>query len=319
MANEFELIEQFFKELTQSDSSVSCGIGDDAAIVQVPDGYELVVSTDTLVSGVHFLADTVPYDVGFKSLAVNLSDMAAMGAEPRWATMALTVPSNDSEWMDKFSRGFADLADRYSVSLIGGDLTRGPLTVTIQILGIVPAGTAIKRSTARPGEEIYVTGVLGDAALALSVLKKNTHEFEMLPAACREHLLRPLPRIEAGLAIRSIAGAAIDISDGLAADLQHILEASSVGAEIELVKLPLSDTLQSLGQEKTIELALTGGDDYELCFTAPARYRNELVNIASESGCEITCIGKIVEGREVIWKNEDGSNYKLINSGYRHF
>ena len=318
-ADEFELIDRFFKDLTPAGAGVTCGIGDDAAVVRIPDGHELVVSTDTLVSGVHFPPATDPADIGFKSLAVNLSDMAAMGAEPRWATLALTMPSGDSAWLSGFSRGFAELAKRCNVSLIGGDMSRGPLTVTVQILGTVAAGTALRRCAARAGEDIYVTGLLGDAAYALSVWETGVREFEMLPAACRQHLLRPLPRIDVGLAIRPLAAAAIDISDGLAADLQHILDASRAGAEVELAALPLSDTLKSLERGQALELALTRGDDYELCFTAPERYRAEIEGIASRSACGITRIGRIVAGGKIRWISEDGSDYQPPETGYRHF
>ncbi|MFQ5659502.1 MAG: thiamine-phosphate kinase [Gammaproteobacteria bacterium] len=318
--NEFEIIDRYFKSLTGEAVGVTCGIGDDAAVIGLPTGMELVTSVDTLISGVHFQTDTDPYDIGFKSLAVNLSDIAAMAAEPRWVTLALTVPENNPAWLESFARGFADLAKRYSVSLIGGDLTRGPLSITVQILGTVPCGAAIKRSGAVPGDSIYVSGCLGGAGFALKVLNGECNDTEELSAECLTRLLRPIPRIELGAGLRGLASAVIDISDGLAVDLGHILRASSVGAVIELGKVPVCDALAQITDEDILwQTALCSGDDYELCFTLPVSNCRQLQRMEIEMDCSVTCIGRIVENEAIRWLQSDGSEYDLRCSGYRHF
>jgi thiamine-monophosphate kinase len=316
--NEFELIERFFSHLTIGDESVRCGIGDDAAVLALSPGQELVVSTDTLVSEVHFFGDAEPFDVGFKSLAVNLSDMAAMGAQPRWTTLALTVPQADMDWLQGFSRGFGDMAERFGVCLIGGDLTRGPLSITGQILGTVPAGTTVRRAGARPGDDIHVTGTLGLAALALSLLQSG-QDAAAVPPPCLERLLRPAPRVQAGLALRGTASAMIDLSDGLAGDLGHILSASGAGAAVELSRLPCGDGEGVVSEEDMLRLAVNGGDDYELCFTAPASARDRIASLVDQAGCAITRIGKIVAGSGITWLDESGNAADMAAESYQHF
>ncbi|MEX2352810.1 MAG: thiamine-phosphate kinase, partial [Gammaproteobacteria bacterium] len=294
-------------------------IGDDAAITKVPDGHQLVVSTDTLVNGVHFFENAEPYNVGFKSLAVNLSDMAAMGAEPLWLTLSLTLPESNPVWIKEFARGLFDLAEHYGVSLVGGDLSKGPLSVTIQIMGIVPDDQALKRCGAKPGDGIYVTGKPGMAALAVSILKGEIPGLDHPSAACLERLNRPLPRVETGIALREIASAAIDISDGLAADLGHLVQMSGVGAEIELAAIPLTDEIRQLDEKAQWSYVLAGGDDYELCFTVGARREAALERLGKVSGCAITRIGKIVAESGIRWLGPDGNAVAPGGTGYRHF
>ena len=294
------------------------GIGDDGAVVRVPPGVELVLTSDTLVAGVHFSEDIPPEDLGYKALAVNLSDLAAMGARPAWATMALTLPQADEAWLAAFAQGFFELAQRFSVALIGGDLTRGPLSITVQMHGFVPEGRALRRSGAQAGHYIYVTGTLGDAALAL------TPRLAELTDTYRPYLLgrlyRPSPRISEGLILRAIASSAIDISDGLIADLGHILETSHVGAVLEVDRLPLSTALQKIKDKKYgWELALTGGDDYELCFTLPPEHQAVLESKRSDFACTVSCIGRIEAERGLRCIEHDGTPYLPQGAGYRHF
>jgi thiamine-monophosphate kinase len=294
------------------------GIGDDGAVVRVPPGVELVLTSDTLVAGVHFSEDIPPEDLGYRALAVNLSDLAAMGARPAWATMALTLPQAEEAWLAAFAQGFFELAQRFSVALIGGDLTRGPLSITVQMHGFVPEGRALRRSGAQAGHYIYVTGTLGDAALAL------TPRLAELTDTYRPYLLgrlyRPSPRISEGMILRAIASSAIDISDGLVADLGHILETSHVGAVLEVDRLPLSTALQKIKDKKYgWELALTGGDDYELCFTLPPEHQAVLESKRSDFACTVSCIGRIEVERGLRCIEHDGTPYIPQGAGYRHF
>jgi thiamine-monophosphate kinase len=318
--NEFDMIRRYFAAQTQHRADVIHGIGDDAAIVRIPDRQELAITTDTLVEGVHFAVNTLPYDIGYKSLAVNLSDLAAMGATPAWITLALTLPKAADEWLRDFCAGFFALANRFGIQLIGGDLTRGPLSITVQAMGFVPQQQAILRSGARPSDLIYVTGTLGDAGLGLACLQKKIRTREEHEKHALERLLHPEPRLAVGEALRGIASAAIDISDGMSADLGHILDESHVGAVIDVEKLPLSDTLKdSLPAPEAIAMALTAGDDYELCFTIPAHKRDELQSRLSSISCSFTCIGAITAqaGLELLY--EDGKKYHGPTKGYEHF
>ncbi len=315
--SEFDLIQRFF---TRATPSALLGVGDDAALLQASEGNVLAVSCDMLVNGTHFFADADPYLLGHKTLAVNLSDMAAMGATPRWATLAIALPSADEEWLKKFSDGFFALAQLHGVELIGGDTTRGPLNLCVTIIGEVPAPQALRRSGAQIGDEIWVSGSLGDAALALAHRQGLTVLSGIELAACEKALHQPQPRIALGMALRGIASSAIDISDGLLADLGHILESSQVGAQVDLLSLPISTSLrrhfsQLLGKQ----CALSGGDDYELCFTAPRERHTELLSIAAKLDLPLTPIGKIVAGRECIVHDGSGKPIKLEISGYDHF
>jgi thiamine-monophosphate kinase len=318
--NEFQLIQQYFSAQTLSRRDVIKGIGDDSAIVTLPSDHQLVVTTDTLISGVHFPISTRPEDIGYKALAVNLSDLAAMGATPAWVTLALTLPEINSDWLERFCEGFFHLANAFNVQLIGGDTTKGALSITIQALGILPVHQGLLRSSAKPLDLIYVTGTLGDAALALGYLQHQVIVKETYQAFLLQRLNRPEPRITCGKSIRHISHAAIDISDGLAADLNHVLEASQVGAILYVDQLPLSvemrDTLPLLDAQ---HLALTGGDDYELCFTIPLAKQVELEKILADISCPYTCIGQITTqfGLEVCYQN--GSKYHGSIQGYQHF
>lgn len=305
---EFDIID-FFKAQTIERPDVVIGIGDDAAVLS--SSKNLAIATDTLVEGVHFPVDTSAYDIGYKSLAVNLSDLAAMGAEPAVATLALTIPKANEEWISQFSYGFFDLAAHHNLQLIGGDTTRGPLRITVQVIGYVDK--PIKRSGAQVGDSIYVTGYLGDAALALAGLSGKIKVSDEENKYLMSRLNLPTPRVEAGLLLKDIANAAIDISDGLIVDLKHILAASFVGAEVFVDKIPLSDEMKNtLTIEKALPFALNGGDDYELCFTVPAEKKHLLPTAFIE-------IGKIVAGDNLVLKYSDGKNYVGETSGYKHF
>jgi thiamine-monophosphate kinase len=318
--HEFELIKHYFAEQTSHRPDVIRGIGDDAAVVQPPAGKSLAITTDTLVSGIHFLPDAHSIDVGYKSLAVNLSDLAAMGATPAWVTLALTLPDADEPWIQGFCDGFFTLANRYEVQLIGGDMTKGPLSITVQATGFLPDNKALLRSTAKAGDLIYVTGTLGDAGLALGVLQNKyqlppEHKIEIL-----NRLLRPEPRIATGRAILGLANAAIDISDGLAADLGHLIAASKVGANINLSQLPLSVPLaNALPVDQAYELALTAGDDYELCFTVPPNHQPALEKALADLPCRFTCIGTITSDTGLKLHDEHNQPYQGRLNGYKHF
>ena len=317
--SEFDLIQTYFACMTRPRADVALGIGDDAALVQVAAGQQLAISVDTLVSGVHFLPSVSPQALGHKALAVNLSDLAAMGAEPAWATLALTLPEADPEWLAGFAEGFAALADRYGVALIGGDTTRGPLSLTVQVQGLVPEAEALTRGGAQAGDGIYVTGTLGDAGLCLRLMQSAPTERETI-AELQDRLERPQPRVEAGLGLRGIANSAIDISDGLVADLGHILEASGLGASLELERLPLSDTYRDwLAESGDWSLALTGGDDYELCFTAPAESAQQIQQLASELKLPISPIGRIEAEPGLRITQPDGRSWTGPSAGFDHF
>jgi len=315
--SEFDLIRRYF---TRATPGALLGVGDDAALLQVSQGNVLAVSTDMLVSGTHFLPDADPSLLGHKTLAVNLSDLAAMGAIPRWATLAIALPEADEAWLAQFSVGFFSIAQQHGVELVGGDTTRGPLNLCVTIFGEVHAQQALRRNGAQADDEIWVSGCLGDAALALAHLQGRIALSDTGLTACLPALHQPQPRVALGLALRGIASSAIDISDGLLADLGHILDASQAGAEIEFAALPLSPTMQShMSQPLARQCVLSGGDDYELCFTAPAARRAELAEIAARLDLPLTRIGKIVAGRGCIVRNAAGNPLNVEAGGYDHF
>lgn len=317
--NEFDLIRQYFTRETSTRRDVVVPIGDDGAVLEVPADQQLVVSTDTLNAGVHFPPDAAAADIGHKSLAVNLSDLAAMGATPAWFTLSLSLPRIDPAWLEGFCQGLFALARTHHVQLVGGDTTRGPLAVSITVNGLVPRGQALLRRGARPGDRLYVTGELGDAALGWL---QHTGGLS-LPEAARAQVLRrlhrPTPRVRAGLALRGLASACIDISDGLAADLGHVLAASHVGARVELARLPLSGVyrgqLPSLGWQS----AVSHGDDYELCFTLPAAHQAALSALAAEVTGGVTCIGEIEAPPGLRMLDADGQPYRPASAGHDHF
>lgn len=314
--SEFSLIDHYFRRPGDGRADLVLGIGDDAAVMRVPAGQELVVTVDTLVSGVHFPLETAPAAIGHKALAVNLSDLAAMGATPAWATLALTLPAVDADWLQAFADGFFALADAHSIQLAGGDTTRGPLSITVQAMGLVPRGQALRRNGARPGDAILVTGTLGDAALAL----------RQLPAAdpaLRERLDRPLPRVAAGLSLRGLASSAIDVSDGLLADLGHVTRASGVAAELWVDALPRSECFEAVlgGAEQAgwYELPLSGGDDYELCFTLPQAQLEIACAQLAKLDLAVTQVGWIRAGQGIRCRHEDGREFHPAARGYDHF
>jgi thiamine-monophosphate kinase len=320
--NEFELIGRFFRRVPR-DAAVRIGIGDDAAVVTPAPGKELAFSVDMLVEGRHFLPDVDPAALGHKTLAVNLSDMAAMGATPRWALLAGALPDSDERWLAAFARGLFALAERFGVTLIGGDTTRGPRNLCVTIVGELPAGTAITRAGASAGDDVYVSGLLGDAALALAALLGKTTVAVDLFATIRQRLEWPEPRVALGERLRGVATAALDISDGLTGDLAHILAASSVGADLELSQIPRSSAIaQRLStHERTLALAclLAGGDDYELCFTAPASARERVATIALEVSLPLTRIGVITSSPGLRVRDEHGSEVPSLPAAFDHF
>ncbi|RVU77288.1 thiamine-phosphate kinase [Pantoea dispersa] len=318
---EFELIARYFNRVTSSRRDVEKGIGDDCALLNVPEKQTLAISTDTLVAGVHFLRDIHPADLGYKALAVNLSDLAAMGADPAWLTLALTMPEVDEPWLAAFSDSLFELLDYYDMQLIGGDTTRGPLSLTLGIHGLVPAGRALKRAGAKPGDWIFVTGTLGDSAAGLSLLQ---HHHRLNDPAVHEVLikrhLRPMPRVLQGQALRNLATSAIDLSDGLISDLGHILTASRVGARINLDALPLSAALRDhFEPEQVLRWALSGGEDYELCFTVPEVNRGALDVALGHLGVAYTCIGQIAPEAEGLTLLENGKPRNFHHKGFDHF
>jgi len=324
---EFDLIELIRSRCAITREDVRMGIGDDAALLAVPAGQLLAISTDTLVAGVHFSLQTMAYDIGWKALAVNLSDLAAVGATPAWATLALTLAQADACWVADFADGFAALAREYKLALVGGDTTQGPLSITVTIHGFVAEGAAVLRSGARVGDTVYVTGTLGDAVAGLRCLDKNDPHAKRLlsaPPGTRESLIerlnRPTPRVAQGLALRGRASACIDVSDGLLADLGHICTASGVGAEIDADALPSSSALLALFDgEARRTLQLAGGDDYELCFTASATEGANFLGDLARCGCAATRIGRIVAEAGVRVHDSAGRAVLLPRLGWEHF
>ena len=317
-ASEFDLIARYFSDIGPPRRDVVLGVGDDCALLMPPPGKLLAVSMDTLVSGVHFLPNADPFALGHKALAVNLSDLAAMGAQPAWATLALTLPKVDPAWLEGFSRGFKALANRWEVQLIGGDTTQGPLSITVQMHGWVAPEQVLRRDSARVGDCIFVTGTLGEAALGVAVLRGELALEACFQTPIRQRLEMPSPRIAQGLDLAGLASSAIDISDGLAQDLGHILSRSGVGAELWLERLPLSPALRSQG-EHAFKLVLGGGDDYELCFTVAPERVEQLKQRAAAWDCACTDIGRITAEAGLRCFRPDGTSYLLESAGYEHF
>jgi thiamine-monophosphate kinase len=314
---EFDLIARHFMRPA---ANAVLGVGDDCALVDVTNGMDLAVSTDTMVSGTHFFPDVDPENLGHKALAVNLSDIAAMGAMPYWAMLALTLPSVDHAWLAAFAKGFFDLAQEYNVSLVGGDTTRGPLTLTVTIMGEVPAGAALRRNGAKVGNDVWVSGNIGDAALAVAhrhgklvLTESDYHEAVM-------RLYEPTPRVALGQALRGLATAAIDVSDGVLADLGHICRLSGVGATVELDKMPVSAIgAKHFASEAGRNAIISGGDDYELCFTAPPNSRESIEDLVDMLGIPLTRIGQVKRGKGVSLLGIDGKAVKIDGRGYDHF
>ena len=307
---EFELIKKILHSQKIKRADVIIHAGDDGAVLQIPKDQQLVVSTDTLVSGTHFFPDMPAFELGYKALSVNLSDLAAMGALPAWAMLSLTLPRINDAWISKFIHGFFSLAEKYKIELIGGNLARGALSITVHTHGFIPKNQALTRSGAKPGDLIYVTGTLGDAAYGLSLLKKKSNHKNKKYFLSR--LYRPTARIEVGIALRQLASSCIDISDGLISDLSHILENSKKGATLFLDKIPLSPQLRKEGREK---MALQGGEDYELCFTISPKNQEKLKKI----NYPLTYIGKIEKEKKLIILDKKNKPLKISQRGYDHF
>jgi thiamine-monophosphate kinase len=318
MPSEFDLIRRHF---TRPARHTELAVGDDAALLAPRPGMQLAVSTDMLVAGTHFFADSDPEALGWKTLAVNLSDLAAMGAEPRWAFLALSLPAADEAWIAAFARGLFACADRFGIDLAGGDTTRGPLNLCVTIIGETPAGTAITRAGARAGDDLWITGTPGRAALGLTHLRGETVLSSAAAAPCLDALHRPQPRVAAGLALRGVASAMLDVSDGLLGDLAHILECSGCGAIIDVGALPLAPLL-ACGAEPALarRCLLAGGDDYELLFTAPADRRALLSALSDRLELPLARIGTITAdpGRLLLCEL-DGRLAAPAHAGYDHF
>jgi thiamine-monophosphate kinase len=338
--DEFDLIATYFSKASHR-QDVKLSVGDDCAVLTPPPGFELIATMDALVEGSHFSATTHPFDIGYKALAVSLSDIAAMGGEPAWVLLGLTLPEADQSWLGAFSDGFYTLLNQFNLALVGGNVAKGPVTITTQVQGFAPKNTYLTRRGAKTGDLVYVTGNLGDGGLAWSVLQQQLYP-DLFSDAEQEQLARklwrPMPRITEGKILAGLASAAIDISDGLAADLGHVLDASGVGATIFIDQLPMSSLLTRLPKTVAANLALSAGDDYELCFTIPPDKVSELVmrqdspdpwiprtsrgttemGVLGKSGWQATCIGRIETTQGLRVMSEHGL-VELSKKGYRHF
>lgn len=319
MLSEFQLIDRFFKRSPRAAGPVQLGVSDDCALLQPPSGELLAVSTDMLIEGRHFFAGADPYDLGHKALAVNLSDLAAMGAQPMSFTLALALPASDPHWLQPFSEGLFHLADAQGIELIGGDTTRGPLAISITVIGTVPNNMALKRSGAQAGDELWISGTLGDARLALDVLQNKCTLAPNLLAKSSERLHRPQPRVALGLALRGIANAAIDVSDGLLGDLGHLINQSSLSATLFADDLPFGEALISQTIDTRYALALNGGDDYELCFSAAADQHQAVIDAGQRSQTQVTCIGRLSKGSGIHVQDHQGNLISVINQSFDHF
>lgn len=318
---EFNVIENFFKAKSIQRKDVIIGIGDDGAVTHIPQGQALVTTTDTLISGVHFLADASPHAIAQKAIAVNLSDLAAMGAEPAWISLSLCLPEVDETWLEAFSSGLQEHAEYYSVQLIGGDTVKGPLAITITAQGFVPFNQALTRSKAKPGDSVYVTGTLGDAGLGLHIAqKKCVVDDQQHQEFLLNRLNYPTPRLSVGTSLRRIASACIDISDGLVSDLKHILNASQCGATIHVDKLPMSKALkESVTFGQAIDYALSAGDDYELLFTVSEEQKGHLETTLASANVHATCIGQLNGNAGKLDLRKTDKPYAYNVKGYEHF
>ena len=318
---EFEIIRRYFARAgaRAAAGTTILGIGDDAAVLRVPAGCDLVAAVDTIVEGRHFLRGSDPRSIGHRALAVNLSDVAAMGAIPAWATLALSLPAADPDWLEGFAGGFFDLAREHGAELVGGDTTAGPLTISVQILGVVPAGEALRRSGARPGDLIAVTGTLGDAGAGLEVARWAQRPRDAHALALLRRYEFPEPRVAFGRAARGIASAAMDVSDGLAGDLAKLAAASGVAAAVEVDDLPLSTALRAtVSPAQALDQALGGGDDYELLLAVAPEAMPRLAAVAAESATPLTVIGEFRGGEGVQW-TRGGRPYVPARGGFDHF
>ena len=316
---EFQLIERFFVGRGPVRRDVKLGIGDDCALVQPAENKSIAISCDTLVENVHFFADMPAKALGYKSLAVNLSDLAAMGAEPAWMTLALTLPEIDETWLKEFSEGLYEAAEYYGIALIGGDTTRGPRAISITVHGQVPTGKALTRHGAKVGDWIYVTGTLGDSALGLDILRGVQHAHPEQKEYLVNRHYYPTPRVLAGQSLRSLASSAIDLSDGFVSDIGHILKSSGVGAVVDVNAIPLSSALRgTVDEQQALSYALTGGEDYELLFTVPEAQKGALETSLSHAGVKFVKVGQICAGSQLKLQRK-GEAFTPINRGFEHF
>jgi thiamine-monophosphate kinase len=314
---EFDLIAKHF---TRATPGAVLGVGDDCALLAPTPGMQLAVSSDMLLEGRHFSPQDSPAGLGHKSLAVNLSDLAAMGATPRWATLAIALPEENDAWLTAFARGFFRMADQHGIELVGGDTTRGSLTISITVMGEVPPGQALRRDGAQADDDVWVSGTIGSAALALAYRQGRLFMEQIDAAKVLPALYLPAPRVELGIALRGIATSAIDISDGLLGDLGHILERSRVGATLEFPALPTLPVVRNyLNEAVARDCVLAGGDDYELCFTAPADRREAVTTAAQSTGVPVTRIGRITAEPGLAVIGADGQPLSFDRTGYDHF
>jgi thiamine-monophosphate kinase len=317
--SETELIARFFRSCGAQRRDVALGVGDDAALLECPPGMQLVATTDTLVAGVHFPGTTPPAAIGHRALAVNLSDLAAMGARPAWALLALTLPEADEGWLEEFAAGLGRLARAHEVALVGGDTTRGPLCISVQLLGQVPAGRALSRGGGRPGDLLFVSGTPGDAAAGLKLEQGSLSAPAEAALYLRERFLLPTPRVALGERLREYASACIDVSDGLLGDAGKLAAASGAGLEIQFGELPVSRPLaQTLGGEAAREFALTGGDDYELCFSVPPQRLAQLERELTPAQWNYRRIGALRAAPGAVVMRA-GTVMEFSHSGYQHF
>ena len=317
--DEFALIEKFFAQQSADRADVRLGIGDDAAVTSLGSEYDLVIATDSICQGTHFPDGTEPRALGHRCLAVNLSDLAAMGAEPMWCTLVLSLPSAEPDWLEAFAGGFLDLARRFNIALIGGDTVRGPLAFTVAVHGRVRPGQHVARSGAGPGQGIFVTGYPGEAAAGLRLMTSAAAETGAAGQRLIGRFLYPEARVDEGCRLGKCATAMIDLSDGLSDDLVKMLEASGVGAELDADRVPLSpDLLACCGRREALELALTGGDDYELCFTVPRERESGLDELLADADCPLTRIGQTSNEPGARW-TLNGRPYEVPTTSFRHF
>lgn len=317
--DEFSAIRRFTKKQKLSRKDVVLGIGDDGAVVSTHAGHNLVLVSDVLVEGVHFFGNTDAHAIGYKALAVNLSDLAAMGAEPAWALVNLTLPRIDDDWLEDFTDGLLELAQQHRVQFIGGDTTKGPLTIGIQAGGWTPESKVLTRAGASANEDVYVSGTLGDAALAVAAIRGDVQLSEADLEIVSRRLHYPNPRVTLGLALRDVASAVIDVSDGLAADLEHLTNMSSVGCDLNLDRFPLSKTHRRyLSETDDWQFAISGGDDYELCFTAATDKQEKIMQISSDLEIALTRIGSISSEAGVRITN-GGRQVDIATMGFKHF
>ncbi|CAL4325315.1 thiamine-phosphate kinase [Buchnera aphidicola] len=319
--NEFNIISKFFKNQQKKDKNQITGIGDDSALIKIPKNNMLAISTDTLVEDIHFLKNTNPKDLAYKSVAVNLSDLAAMGAIPKWITLSMTMPKSDAKWLKIFSKSFFNILNKYKLKLIGGDTNCGPLSITISVYGLIHGNKSLLRSNAKNEDLIYVTGSLGESAAGCFLLQKKIflRNINIRNFLIKKHL-KPIPRINEGLLLKDIANSAIDISDGLISDLGHILKSSKCGANIDLNKIPISKNLKNnFKSSQYLDWALHTGEDYELCFTIPKKNIEKLNFSIKKKLIQCTCIGYITPIEKELNLTRNKKKIILNKTGFNHF